>query len=207
MRFPQNISSAQIFFLSSGFLCSTTWYLFIPQIQHSGPQLCPTLWDPTDDSQPGSSVHGTFQARMLEWVAISSSRGGIEPASPVFPALAGRFVTTEPPGKAVFKQKSWSLTPYLRSIFLCYSCPRMTKTETKELFLILATFIPLSLNHHRVPYILSSEFSQTLLVFFIFTLNCLCYNLIIGLPSHHLCPILLVMSESQILRTPKGKNL
>ena len=132
---------------------------------------------------------------------------GIEPASPVSPALAGRFVTTEPPGKAMFKQKSWSLTPYLRSIFLCYSCPRMTKTETKELFLILATFIPLSLNRHRVPYILSSEFSQTLLVFFIFTLNCLCYNLIIGLPSHHLCPILWVTSESQILHTPKGKNL
>ena len=31
---------------------------------------------------------------------------GIEPASPVSPTLAGRFFTTEPPGKAVFKQKS-----------------------------------------------------------------------------------------------------
>ena len=38
-------------------------------------QLCLTLCDPMDCSQPGSSVHGIFQARILEWVAISSSRG------------------------------------------------------------------------------------------------------------------------------------
>ena len=31
---------------------------------------CPTLCDPTDRSPPGSSVHGVFQARTLEWVAI-----------------------------------------------------------------------------------------------------------------------------------------
>ena len=34
-------------------------------------QLCPTLCDPMDCSLPGSSVHGIFQARVLEWVAIS----------------------------------------------------------------------------------------------------------------------------------------
>ena len=38
-------------------------------------QSCLTLWDPLDCSLPGSSVHGIFQARILEWVAISSSRG------------------------------------------------------------------------------------------------------------------------------------
>ena len=37
-------------------------------------QLCLTLYDPMDCSPPGSSVHGIFQARKLEWVAISSSR-------------------------------------------------------------------------------------------------------------------------------------
>ena len=37
-------------------------------------QLCPTLCDPMDCSPPGSSVHGIFQARILEWVAISFSR-------------------------------------------------------------------------------------------------------------------------------------
>ena len=38
-------------------------------------QSCPTLCDPMDCSLPGSSVHGAFQARILEWVAISFSRG------------------------------------------------------------------------------------------------------------------------------------
>ena len=36
---------------------------------------CLTLCDPMDCSPPGSSVHGILQARMLEWVAISFSRG------------------------------------------------------------------------------------------------------------------------------------
>ena len=37
-------------------------------------QSCPTLCDPMDCSPPGSSVHGIFQARILEWVAIAFSR-------------------------------------------------------------------------------------------------------------------------------------
>ena len=37
------------------------------------PQLCPPLGDPMDCSPPGSSVHGIFQARVLEWGAIAFS--------------------------------------------------------------------------------------------------------------------------------------
>ena len=62
-------------------------------------QSCPTLCDPVDYSPPGSSVHGILQARILEWVAISFSRGlsdpGVEPRSPVLQADA---LTSEPPG-------------------------------------------------------------------------------------------------------------
>ena len=36
---------------------------------------CLPLWDPMDCSLPGSSVRGTLQARILEWVALPSSRG------------------------------------------------------------------------------------------------------------------------------------
>ena len=36
-------------------------------------QLCPTLHDPMDCSLPGSSIHGIFQARVLEWGAIAFS--------------------------------------------------------------------------------------------------------------------------------------
>ena len=42
-------------------------------------QSCPTLSDPMDCSPPGSSVHGILQARILEWVAISFSRGSSQP--------------------------------------------------------------------------------------------------------------------------------
>ena len=42
-------------------------------------QLCPTLCDPVDCSLPGSSIHGIFQARMLEWVAIAFSRRSSRP--------------------------------------------------------------------------------------------------------------------------------
>ena len=40
----------------------------------SVPRFCPTLWDSMDCSPPDSSVHGIFQARILEHIAISSSR-------------------------------------------------------------------------------------------------------------------------------------
>ena len=42
-------------------------------------QSCPTLYDPMDCSLPGSSVHGIFQARVLEWGAIDFSRGSSQP--------------------------------------------------------------------------------------------------------------------------------
>ena len=42
-------------------------------------QSCPTVCDPVDCSLPGSSAHGTLQARMLEWGAISISRGPSQP--------------------------------------------------------------------------------------------------------------------------------
>ena len=56
--------------------------------------------DPMDCSPPGSSVHGIFQARILEWVAFSSSRGASWVRDPTFNScvsnIAGRFFTTEP---------------------------------------------------------------------------------------------------------------
>ena len=51
-------------------------------------QSCLTLCDLIDCSLPGPSVHGIFQAIVLEWMAISFSRGssqpGLEPGSPAF---------------------------------------------------------------------------------------------------------------------------
>ena len=65
-------------------------------------QSCPTLHNPMDCSLPGSSIHGIFQARVLEWVAICFSRWfsnpGIEPRSPTLQVDALPF---EPPGKRI----------------------------------------------------------------------------------------------------------
>ena len=53
-----------------------------------------------DHSPPGSSVHGIFQARILEWVAMpSSGKPNIKPAALTSLVLAGGIFTTEPPGK------------------------------------------------------------------------------------------------------------
>ena len=61
-------------------------------------QSCPTLCDPMDYSLPGSSVHGIFQARILEWLSFPSlgdlPNPGIEPMSLEPPALARGFFTT-----------------------------------------------------------------------------------------------------------------
>ena len=60
--------------------------------------LCPTPCDPKGYSPPGSSVHGLLRARILEWVAMPSSRRSSWPRDPTWSlmslALAGRFFTT-----------------------------------------------------------------------------------------------------------------
>ena len=55
-------------------------------------QSCGTLCDPMNYSPPGSSVHGIFQARILEWVAISFSRGSSQPRDPTWGLLHSRQI-------------------------------------------------------------------------------------------------------------------
>ena len=55
-------------------------------------QACLTLWDPTDCSLPGSSVSGILQARILELVAISYSRGSSQPKDQTHISCIGRWV-------------------------------------------------------------------------------------------------------------------
>ena len=64
---------------------------------------CPTFCDPMDCSLLGSSVHGILQARILEWVVISFSRGSSQPRDqtrvPCVSCIAGGFFTRVLPGK------------------------------------------------------------------------------------------------------------
>ena len=61
---------------------------------------CLTLCNPLDYSLPGFSIHGIFEARISEGLPFPPPGdlpdASIEPASPVSPALAGGFFTTEP---------------------------------------------------------------------------------------------------------------
>ena len=67
-------------------LCSKEW----SEVARS----CLTLCDPVDYSLPRSSVHGIFQARVLEWVAISFSRGSSWPRDRTLVyCIAGRLFT------------------------------------------------------------------------------------------------------------------
>ena len=87
-------------FYTCGSLKSFLYYLVAAAAAKSL-QSCPTLCDPIDGSPPGSSIPGILQARILEWVAISFSRGSSQfrdqtcvSSSSV---LTGRFFSTVPP--------------------------------------------------------------------------------------------------------------
>ena len=65
-------------------------------------QSCLTLCDPMDCSLPGFSVHGIFQARVLEWVVIFFSRGS-SPTQGLNPGhlhCRQMLLPSEPPGKS-----------------------------------------------------------------------------------------------------------
>ena len=84
------------------------WFSFLPVPDHCSlfsnhllkwtlvVQLLMTLFcDPMDCSPPGSSVHGISQARILEWVAISFSRGSSQPRDQTCVFCIGRWANRE----------------------------------------------------------------------------------------------------------------
>ena len=66
-------------------------------------QSCPALRNSMHCNPPGSSVHGILQAKILEWIAMPSSRGSSQPRDQTCAScscyIAGGFFTTEPLGK------------------------------------------------------------------------------------------------------------
>ena len=83
---------------SPSFVLLMVLFIFLDILNYSSKvlvaQSCPTLCDPMHCSPPGSSVHGFSQARILEWVAISFSRGSSWPSDRTWvPCTTGRFFT------------------------------------------------------------------------------------------------------------------
>ena len=104
---------------------------------------CLTLCDPMDCSLPGSSVCGILQARVLEWVAISFSRGSSQSRNwTQISCIAGRFFTIWATREAHGGQRNWkssSISPRLLlvkslawrgdvSYVFCFNCCLVTKS-------------------------------------------------------------------------------
>ena len=150
---------------------------------------CPTLWDPMDWSLPGFSVCGILQARILESVAIPSSRGSSQPGDQTHvSALISRFFTTEPPRThcgffmgfvkchieretAAKRQDHWNYGyPYLEVfIFFLYSFPFVFS------FLFLSFF---SDSRHQMTGVFFPNFSKFIFIYLVAPgLNCNTQNL------------------------------
>ena len=80
---------------------------------------CPTLYDPMDHRPPGSSVHGILQARILEWVAVSLSRGSSWLRDGTWVScIAGRFFTIWATKEANYPQNATRKTVQLPNYLL-----------------------------------------------------------------------------------------
>ena len=97
-----NMKSPRMAVLNVDGIASGVFYQSSHRCAHAQSCGCVWLFATPWTSPPGAFVHGIFQARILEWVAISSSRDlpdpEMEPTSPASLALEGRFFTTEPSG-------------------------------------------------------------------------------------------------------------
>ena len=82
--------------------CCTAKWISHTHTRAQSLQSCLTLSNPINHSPPGSSVPGIFLARILEWVAMPSSRRSSQPRdwTGLF-CIAGRLFTTEPMGKPI----------------------------------------------------------------------------------------------------------
>ena len=139
-------------------------------------QSCLTLCDPMDCSPPGSSVHGILQARILEWFAISFSKGSSQPrdrtcVSCLCLKLAGRFFTAT---------DLWSLWLFLQSPWFFFSWLTFQFSWVTQL---CPTFVTPWRAAHQAS--LSNTNSQNLLKLM---------SIELVMPSNHLilcCPLLL----------------
>ena len=96
-------------------------------------QSCPTLWDPMDCSLPGSSLHGILQARVLEWVTISFSRGSSWPRD--------RTLVSCIPGKHFNLWATREVKEYGTSIHICTFIHTLHQNEITNPHITLTCYV------------------------------------------------------------------
>ena len=105
-------------------------------------QLCPTLSDPMNCSLPGSSTHGIFQARVLEWGAIALIHNPVQFTLYLFLRLLTRTVKKVSPGWTKDKCSLWKLESDSNDfvfIFEMYLPNWVMSTELSALFITVVT--------------------------------------------------------------------
>ena len=120
--------------------------------KHVCAQSYPTLCNPTGCSLPGSSVHGSLQARILEWVAISSSKGSSQPRDGIcvsFVSCIARQIL-EPLGKPWKVYISW-----MSGIYPKYGLVQHLKSVVK-----LSVFLNLIYRFHAIPIKIPVSYQQ-----------------------------------------------
>ena len=102
--------------------------------------------NPMNYSPPGSSIHGISQGRIQEWFGISFSRAVLSPGiEPMYPALEGRFLSTEPPVRPCSTSIPW----YIYSWLLNNLGIRGTDSPHSQKIQI---YLMVSPTHTRMPY-------------------------------------------------------
>ena len=144
-KYPENLTfgTEQVFFFNWSivdsqltilcFRCAAKWFSYICVqfffsdsfsicVRAQSLQFFTTLCDPTDCSPPGSSVRGISQAKILEWVAISFSRGSSQPRDWIcvscISCVTGRLFTAEPPGKPLSHTEYYKILSIVLSLEL-----------------------------------------------------------------------------------------
>ena len=134
-------------------------------------QSCPTLRDPMDCSLPHSSIHGIFQARVLEWIAISFSRGPSRPRERTqISCIVGRRFTV------------WA-TKFFKSHLLCnlFQCCFYTHHSTETTLAKITTTLIVESNdsfcntHPKTNWLLFKTQPKT---------NCLLFKILFSLALH-----------------------
>ena len=119
-------------------------------------QLCPTLCNPMDCSPPGSSVHEILQARVLERVAISSSKGSSQPRDWTHiswvSCIAGRLFTTEPQGSP-----NKNVTTHVKVLYMWTYILILGKTHNHHSLSLSTPPLP----HTHTPHSMKCYFEET----------------------------------------------
>ena len=124
-------------------------------------QSCPTLWDPMDCSPPRFSFYGIFQARILEWVAISFSRFAISFSK-------GSSWLRNQLRSPALQEYSYQVSYQRSPLFYCYNRVKCTHTYT---YTCICVYVYIYMYIYIYIYIYMNIYAHVHMHIFIFKLK------------------------------------